>query len=156
MLLGAEGRRQLLEISLAVGLGCQPTDDGLFPVSLDQLAVRRPSQNSNLLLSGYEEWQPCCSKQKGLHTACVPARSHSFTRLQERGGIRQLGEMQLVLPVARAPHLRCARPAVTCGASTGLKNRTEPAPGSAEAGLYRFGFPTERNSFPSKARAGAK
>ena len=111
MVLG--GRSQLLEISLAVGLGCKPTEDGLFPVSLDQLAARRPSQNSNLLLSGYKESQPFCSKQMGLHTACVPARSRLFTRLQERGGTRQLGETQLVLPLVSAPQPRRARPAVT-------------------------------------------
>lgn len=68
---GGGGRSQLLEISLAVGLGCKPTEDGLFPVSLDQLAARRPSQNSNLLLSGYKESQPFMQQTNGLaHSLC--------------------------------------------------------------------------------------
>lgn len=154
MVLG--GRSQLLEISLAVGLGCKPTEDGLFPVSLDQLAARRPSQNSNLLLSGYKESQPFCIKQIGLHTACVPARSRLFTRLQERRGTRQLGERQLVLPMVSTPHPCRTRPAVTCGASTGLKNGTKTAPHSAYTVLYPFGFFMALNSFLSKACTGAE
>ncbi|NXX08915.1 CCD33 protein, partial [Larus smithsonianus] len=106
---------------------------------------------------GTRNRSPFGSKQMGWRTACVPAWSRLFTRLRERRGIRQLGETQPALPVLSAP------PSTACKAGHGLrsfnraeKNGSKPSPRSASAVLYPFGFPAERNSFPSTARRGCK
>lgn len=114
---GGWRRRRLLEISLAVGLGRKPTGDGLFPGSLHQLAARRPAQNNNLLLSGYEESQPFRGKHTGFRPACAPAGARLITGLREHGGAGHLGQTPLVLPTVSPPQPRSARSAVTRRAS---------------------------------------